>query len=102
MSITNLGTSQELKCYTKIIDCFLENRYDSHQKEMCKNNSIIKLINLSECRNSDIFIKNALLLVLTLYDNHPADFYASYGNDIESCSDKDKEKLLAELKKEII
>ena len=102
MNITNLGTSQELKCYTKIIDCFLENRYDSHQKEMCKNNSIIKLINKSECRNSDIFIKNALLLVLSLFDDKGADLYHNYGNDIESCSEKEKEELLAELKKEII
>lgn len=101
MSLNNLGVSQELNCYTKIIDCFLENRNDSHQKELCKNNSIIKLINKSECRNSDTFIRNALLLVLTLYDNNPADLYSSYGDDIESCSDNDKEQLLAELKKEL-
>jgi len=102
MSLNNTGTSKELNCYTKIIDCFLENRHDSYQREMCKNNSIIKLINLSECRNIDNFIRNALLLVLSLYDNKPADIYANYGSDIESCSEKDKEKLLAELRKELI
>ena len=69
---------------------------------MCKNNSIIKLINVSECRNIDNFIRNALLLVLSLYDNKPADLYHNFGHDIESCSDKDKEELLAELKKELL
>jgi len=102
MSFNNLRKGQELRCYTKIIDCYLENNTDIHRKEMCKNTSIIKLINKSECRNSDNFIKNALLLVLSLFDDQEADFYHNYGNDIETCSDKDKESLLAELKKEII
>ena len=102
MSLNNLGTNEELNCYTKIIDCFLQNRKDSYQREMCKNNSIIKLINVSECRNIDNFIRNALLLVLSLYDNKPADLYHNFGHDIESCSDKDKEELLAELKKELL
>lgn len=102
MSINNIGTNKELNCYTKIIDCFLENRNDSYQREMCKNNSIIKLINISECRNIDNFIRNALLLVLSLYDNKPADLYHNYGYDIESCSDIEKEKLMEELKKELL
>ncbi len=102
MNINNIGSGQELQCYTRIIDCFLENSSNIHQRELCKNNSIIKLINKSDCRNSDTFVKNALLLVLSLYDNKPADLYSSYGSDIEVCSDKDKESLLAVLKKEFI
>ena len=53
-------------------------------------------------RNIDNFIRNALLLVLSLYDNKPADLYHNSGYDIESCSDRDKEQLLAELKKELL
>ena len=102
MSLNNLGTNEELNCYTKIIDCFLQNKHDTYQRELCKNNSIIKLINVSECRNIDNFIRNALLLVLSLYDNNPADLYDNYGSDIESCNASEKEKLLAELKKELL
>ena len=102
MNLNNISSNEELNCYTKIIDCFLQNRKDRYQREMCKNNSIIKLINVSECRNIDNFIRNALLLVLSLYDNKPADLYHNHGGDIESCSEKDKEKLLAELKKEFL
>ena len=102
MSINNISSNKELSCYTKIIDCYLQNRNDTYQREMCKNNSIIKLINISECRNIDNFIRNALLLVLSLYDNKPADLYHNYGSDIESCSETDKEMLLAELKKEFL
>jgi len=92
----------EMKCYSRIINSFLNNQYDYKQKELAKNQSIVKLIKSSQCRNNKNFIKNALILVLSLYNDEPADLYCSYGNDIDSCSETEKDALKNQLKLELV
>ena len=93
----------EMKCYSRIINSFLNNKYDANKRELAKNQSILKLIKTSKCKNNKNFVKNALILVLSLYnEEEPADLYCSYGNDIESCSDLEKEVLKSQLKLELI
>ncbi|MFX1238218.1 MAG: hypothetical protein ACFE8P_10925, partial [Promethearchaeota archaeon] len=75
-----------------------------HQKmklELVKSNSIINLIRTSKCKNYSNFIKNALMLVLTLYDKKPLDLYNARGDMLEDCNDQQKSTLLSRLKKEI-
>ncbi|MFX1276211.1 MAG: hypothetical protein ACFFBP_04585 [Promethearchaeota archaeon] len=93
----------ESSCYSKIIDCYLENRNKENiDKELFKSRSIIKIIKQSQCRNDLNFIKNALILILSLYDDHPADVYSNFGNDIKQCNQLEKKIILSRLKKEII
>ena len=93
----------EMKCYSRIINSFLNNKFDANQRELAKNQSILKLIKTSKCKNNKNFVKNALILVLSLYnEEEPADLYCSYGNDIDSCSDLEKEVLKSQLKLELI
>jgi len=93
----------EMKCYSRIINSFLNNKYDANKRELAKNQSILKLIKTSKCKNNKNFVKNALILVLSLYnEEEPADLYCSYGNDIDSCSDLEKEVLKSQLKLELI
>jgi hypothetical protein len=93
----------EMKCYSRIINSFLNNKYDAKKRELAKNQSILKLIKTSKCKNNKNFVKNALILVLSLYnEEEPADLYCSYGNDIDSCSDLEKEVLKSQLKLELI
>lgn len=93
----------ESSCYSKIIDCYLENRgKGSIKKEYYKSKSIIKIIKQSQCRNDLNFVKNALILILSLYDDHPADVYSNFGNDIKQCNQLEKKVLLSQLKKELI
>ena len=92
----------EMKCYSRIINSFMNNEFDYKQRELAKNQSIIKLIKSSNCRNNKNFVKNALILVLSLYDDEPADLYCSYGNDIDTCSELEKEVLKSQLKLELI
>ncbi len=95
--------NKELNCYAKILDCYKENlNKDRITSEISKNKSIIKIINVSQCRNDLNFVKNALLLVLSLYDDHPADIYSNYGNDIKECNPSQKKTLLSQLKKELL
>ena len=93
---------EEMKCYSRIINSFLNNKSDFNKRELAKNKSILKLIRSSKCKNNKNFVKNALILVLSLYDDEPADLYCSYGNDIESCSEVEKEVLKSQLKLELI
>lgn len=92
----------EMNCYERIINSFLNNKNDLNQREYAKNHSIVKLIKSSKCRNNKNFIKNALILVLSLYDEEPADLYCSYGNDIDSCTEIEKKALKSQLLQEII
>jgi hypothetical protein len=92
----------EMKCYSRIINSFLNNKFDYNQREFAKNQSIVKLIKSSNCRNNKNFVKNALLLVLSLYDeDESVDLYCSHGNDINSCSELDKEAVKYQLKQEL-
>ena len=92
----------EMKCYSRIINSFLNNESDYNQRELAKNQSIVKLIKSSKCRNNKNFVKNALILVLSLYNDEPADLYCSYGNDINSCSESEKDALKSCLKQELV
>ena len=92
----------EMKCYSRIINSFLNNESDYNQRELAKNQSIVKLIKSSKCRNNKNFVKNALILVLSLYNDEPADLYCSYGNDIDSCSIEEKKALRSCLKQELV
>ena len=94
--------NQELNCYSKILECYRENQSkDKISNELYKNKSIIKVIKNSQCRNDLNFVKNALILILSLYDDHPADVYTDFGNDIKNGTQSDKKKLLSQLKREL-
>ena len=93
---------KELKCYSKIINCYMEHKEDSYQKELSKNKSIISLIKTSKCKNDKNFIRNALLIVLSLYDDKPADIYDNLGIDIKSYSEEEKKELQNEMKEIMI
>ena len=61
------------------------------------------MIKISSCRNDLDFIKNALILVLSLYDDHPAaDLYGNFGNDIDRCNKMEKKDILSMLRKELV
>jgi len=40
----------EMKCYSRIINSFLNNKFDYAQREFAKNQSIVKLIKSSKCK----------------------------------------------------
>jgi hypothetical protein len=103
MSIKNLIRSEEVVCYDKILNCYLKHKGNRSMIEMCKNRSIIRLMDKLRQRNDRRLVQNTLLLVLSLYDDHPPDLYSSLGKDVDTLNDKkEKRELLSELKKEFI
>ena len=101
MNVNNTEMNLELICYKKIIDCFLKNKNKSNKLQMCKNKSIIRLMEISQSRNARYLAQNGLILVLSLFDDIPPDLFSALGDDIKSLmDDNEKERLVSELKKE--
>lgn len=92
-----------VKCYDKILDCFKRSKNDIYKRENCKNQSIIKLMKILRQSNDKEFVGNALIFVLSLFNGEAQpDFYSACGNDLKTCSDREKQMILSELKKEFL
>jgi len=88
----------ESELFSKIINTFLEEGAKPNLKEIGKHKSIIKL--MEELRNSENkeLAKNALILLLNLYDDYPPDLFSTLGTDIESLSDEERDEAMHKLK----
>ncbi|MBN1803575.1 MAG: hypothetical protein JW891_18845 [Candidatus Lokiarchaeota archaeon] len=95
------GIRRDLNCYLKIIDTFQKYKHLPIDFPQIKSKAIIKLINTSECKNDRNFVKNALLLVLSLYDKKPMDIYNTRGYKLEDCTNDQKKDILLKLQKEL-
>lgn len=88
----------ESELFTKIINTFLDKDSKPNIKEIGKHKSIIKLMDgLRSNKNKDL-AKNALILLLNLYDDYPPDLFSTLGDDIESLSDEDRDEAMDKLK----
>ena len=68
----------ESELFTKIINTFLMDGLKStHNKELAKN---------------------ALILLLNLYDDYPPDLFSTLGDEIEALSDEDRDEAMDKLK----
>ncbi len=93
-------TSPEIGCYLKILEGFSKNKHTAQDLPRLKSKAILKLIRSSECKNDKNFVKNALLIVLSLYDKKPMDIYNSRGKILKDCTQEQKQKILLKLQKE--
>ena len=102
MSIRNLIRPEDVACYDKILDCYIKHKRNPIKKEMCKNRSIFWLMEKLRKRNDRHIVQNALLIVLSLFEDNPPDLYSNIGEEIRELTDQnDKEKIISELKKEL-
>ncbi len=104
MSLFNFDVDAELSCYIKLIDFYLKNQKDNFKKQLCKSNSIIKLMKCSEYKKNKESIKNSLLFVLSLFEdeNKPLDLYSTIGKEIGATTDKEQNEMISILKKEFL
>ena len=102
MNIRNLIRPEDAVCYDKILDCYIKHRRNPVKKQMCKNRSIYWLMERLRKRNDRQIVQNALLIVLSLFEDIPPDLYSNIGKDIGSLSnERDKDDVISELKKEL-
>jgi len=85
---TNSGNF-ELDYYLRIIDFFQNQKNISETTEIWKSKSFIELMKVlkrtnNKRTNKKEFVKNAIILILSLFDEMPADTYINRGIEINS------------------
>jgi len=98
--MSNNNANYELDYYLRIIDFFQNQKYIKETTEIWKNKSFIELMRVLERTNKKEFVKNAIILILSLFDEIPADIYNNKGIKIDSLTNGDKLSYITILKSE--
>ena len=102
MKINTHGNELELDLYLKIIDYSQKEKSTREEFEIWKNKSIIELMNYLKRSQNRTFVANALILILSLFEDYPPDIYNNRGTSTNRISEKDKEFLIEDLKEEFL
>jgi len=92
----------ELDCYLKIINYFQNEKTNREEVEIWKNKSIIELMNLLDRTRNRTLVTNALILLLSLFENIPPDTFNNRGVNINRFSENDKKSIIEDLKDEFL
>ena len=92
---------KELECYSNIINLFSKFDKDPITIEKWKNNLITRLMNALKEPKNESWLKNALIILLSLVDKKPSDLYANMGENFNILSKEEKELILSKLKEEL-
>jgi len=102
MKINKNSDKFELDFYLKIIDYFQSEKGDREEKEIWKNESIVELMKYLERSRNRTLVMNALILMLSLFEDIPPDIYNNRGVNFNRISEKDKKFLIEDLKEEFL
>ena len=91
----------ESNYYNSIIDFFQNKRFDKVSTEIWKDKMLIKLMNVLERTQNRDLVRNAILIILSLFEDLPPDFYNNQGKSSASLSPQDKESFKTILKAEL-
>jgi len=98
----NCDTS-EFDYYSDIIEFFQNPNINKETIEIWKNKSFIELMKVLERKTSSKeFVKNAILLILSLFEELPPDIYTSRGTNVNSLDNGEKSSYISVLKTEFI
>ncbi len=102
MKINTHSDEFELDLYLKIIEYFQKEKETREEIEIWKNKSFIELMKCLKRTENRIFVRNALILILSLFEDIPPDIYNNRGININRVSQKDKGFLIENLKEEFL
>jgi len=102
MNTSNNGDYSELDYYSDIIEFFQNPNVNKETIEIWKDKSLIELMKVLERTSRKEFVKNAILLILSLFDEHPPDIYTSRGTNVNSLDNGEKRSYIDVLKMEFI
>jgi len=92
----------ELGYYMKIIDFLNNKKINRENREIWKSHSLIELMNLLKRTKNRNLVTNAIILILTLFEDIATDNCSNRGLHIDKLSKKEKDILIAELKDEFL
>ena len=92
----------ETEFYDKILTRFMELNSNGNRVELFKNQSIIELMTLMNSTKDKLFTKNALLLIMGLFDENLNDTFYYNSENIHNATKGKKDALLSILEQEFI
>lgn len=92
----------EMDYYLKILDVYQNKKFDKEDLEIWKNKSYIELMQVLKRTNNRNLVKNAIILILSLFEDMPLDLYDSYGMSAKKLKKEERKSYLDDLKLEFI
>ena len=102
MKFSNNTEDFELDCCLKILEYFQTEKINREETEIWKDQSLIELMRLLDKKKNRVLVTNALILMVTLFEDIPPDMYNNRGVDINRISLRDRKSLIANLKEEFL
>ena len=99
--MSNNNDNYELDYYLSIIEYFQNQDTNRDTTEIWKNKSFIRLMKVLKRTRNKEFVKNSIILILSLFDKMPPDFYSSRGIQVNSLTNSEKLTYVNLLKSEI-
>ena len=100
--MSNNRDNYELDYYLSIIDFFQNQNKIKETTEIWKNKSFIELMNVLKRTSKKEFVTNAIILILSLFDEMPVDMYNNKGIKVNSLTNGDKQSYVNILRSEFI
>ncbi len=100
MNVSNNSDNHELDYYQSIIDFFQNTNRE--EAEIWRDKSFIELMKILKRTRKKEFVKNALILIISLIDEMPPDTYNNSGIKANSLTTEDKISYNNILKSEFI
>ena len=102
MNNSNNCDNSELDYYSDIIEFSQNSNLNKETIELWKDNSFIELMKVLERTSRKEFVKNAILIILSLFEENPPDIYTSRGTNVNSLDNGEKKSYMSVLKTEFI
>jgi len=100
MSIIN--DDLEMEYYTKILDFYQNQKFDKETVEIWKSKSYIELMQVLKRTHNKNLVKNAIILILSLFEELPLDIYDSSGQSVRELTEEDKNSYISHLRSEFV
>ncbi len=100
MNKSNNCNNSEFDYYLSIIEFFQNQKVIKDTKEIWKSKSLIELMKVLERSSKKEFVKNAILVILSLFDENPPDIYNCRGTNVNSLDNGEKRSYLSILRTE--
>ncbi len=102
MKVSNNHEDFEIDCYLKILDYFQKDKVNNENTEIWKNQSLIEMMELLDQKKNKALVTNAIILMLSLFEDIPPDTYNNRGVDISRISIEERKSLIAGLEEEFL
>jgi len=102
LNISNNSDDYELDYYLSIIDFFQNQNTNRETAEIWKDKSFIELMKVLKRSRKKEFVKNAIILIISLIDEMPPDTYNKKGIKANSLTNGDKLSYVNILQSEFI